>query len=197
LREEDHHEGIYHTNDETVYRLYHFGHPVSVRCRQQDGQWAYSVLFSTLSAQHVLDLTGQPLSLLDDPAAVLLAYIRFYDQCGGRVETSFKGGKQGLDVGKRSKKRFAAQQMVMLLGSRAHNVIVWARRWLASRALHQYSILCMGRDVFHISGFLLIDALGRVFQVILNQAAPLAPTLVDPLCALLARTHMAVNLDQT
>jgi hypothetical protein len=36
-----------------------------------------------------------------------------------------------------------------------------------------------------------------VVQLVLNQAAPLAPALVDPLCVLLARTHVAVNLGQT
>jgi len=113
------------------------------------------VLISALSAQHVLALTGQPLSLLEDPAAVLLAYVRFYDQRGGGIETSFKGDKQGLGMGKRNKKRFAAQQMVMLLGSLAHNVIVWARRWLASPTLQHYGMVRMVRDVFHISGFLL------------------------------------------
>ncbi len=170
---------------------------IAVRCRQQDGKFAYGVLISTLSAQHVLTLTGQSLSLLDDPTAVLLAYLRFYDQRGGGVETSFKGDKQGLGIGKRSKKRFAAQQMVMLLGSLAHNVIIWARRWMASPALRQYGMLRMVRDVFHISGFLVTDALGQVVQLVLNQAAPLAPALVDPLCVLLARTHVAVNLGQT
>src|SRR5713226_6918065 len=166
----------------------------AVRCRQQTGKFAYGVLLSALSAQHVLTLSGQSLSVLEDPAAVLLSYVRFYDQRGGGVETSFKGDKQGLGIGKRSKKRFAAQQMVMLLGSLAHNVIIWARHWLASPALRQYGMLRMVRDVFHISGFLLTDALGQVVQIVLNQAAPLAPALVDPLCALLARTHVAVNL---
>jgi hypothetical protein len=170
---------------------------IAVRCRQQDGKFAYGVLISALSAQQVLTLTGQPLCLLNDPAAVLLAYVRFYDQRGGGVETSFKGDKQGLGIGKRNKKRFAAQQMIMLLGSLAHNVILWARRWLASPALQQYGMLRMVRDVFHISGFLLLDAFGQVVQIVLNQAAPLAPTLVDPLCLLLARTHVAVNLGQT
>ncbi len=60
----------------------------------------------------------------------------------------------------------------MLLGSLAHNVIVWARGWLASPALQQYGMLRMVRDVFHISGFLLTDASGQVVQVVLNQAAP-------------------------
>src|SRR5712692_1198990 len=170
---------------------------IAVRCRQQDGQFAYGVLISALSAQQVLTLTGQPLRLLDDPAAVLLAYVRFYDQRGGGVETSFKGDKQGLGIGKRSKKRFAAQQMGMLLGALAHNVIVWARRWLASPALQQYGMLRMVRDVFHISGFLLTDACGQVVQVVLNQAAPLASTLALPLRKLLVCTQVAVNLGQT
>ena len=55
----------------------------------------------------------------------------------------------------------------------------------------------MVRDVFHISGFLVTDALGQVVLLVLNQAAPLAPALIDPLCLLLARTHVAVHLGQT
>jgi len=39
--------------------------------------------------------------------------------------------------------------------------------------------------------------LGQVVQIVLNQAAPLATVLVDPLGALLACTHVAVNLGQT
>ena len=138
---------------------------IAVRCRKPDGKFAYGVLLSALSAQHVLTLTGQSLCLLADPAAVLLAYVTFYDQRGGGVETSFKGDKQGLGIGKRSKKRFTAQQVVMLLGSLAHNVIVWARHWLASPSLHHYGTLRMVRDVFHISGFLLTDASGRWFSL--------------------------------
>jgi hypothetical protein len=170
---------------------------IAVRCRKSDGQFADAVLLSALSAQQVLALSGRPLSLLADPAAVLLAYVTFYDQRGGGVETSFKGDKQGLAIGKRSKKRFVAQQMVMLLSSLAHNVIVWARRWLASPALQHYGTLRMVRDVFHISGFLLLDACGQVAQIVLNQAAPLASPLLHPLRNLLACAQVAVNLGQT
>ncbi len=170
---------------------------IAVRCRKPDGTFAYGVLISALSAQHVLTQTGQSLCLLEDPAAVLLAYVTFYDQRGGGIETSFKGDKQGLGLGKRSKKRFEAQQMLMLLGSLAHNVIVWARHWLASPTLHHYGTVRMVRDVFHISGFLLIDACGQVVQLVLNQAAPLASALVDPLRKLLLCAQVAVNLGQT
>jgi hypothetical protein len=61
---------------------------------------------------------------------VTLAYSPLYDKRAGTVELEIKESKQGVGIGKRSKKRFAAQQMVMLLGSLAHNLSVWARRWL-------------------------------------------------------------------
>lgn len=170
---------------------------IAVRCRQADGRFAYGVLISALSAQQVLALTGQSLSLQEQTVAVLLAYVRFYDQRGGGVETSFKGDKQGLALGKRSKKRFEAQQMVMLLASLAHNVIVWTQGWLASPSLQHYGILRMVRDVFHISGFLLTDACGQLTEVVLNQAAPLASVLADPFSQLLAGVHVAVYLGQT
>ncbi len=170
---------------------------IAVRCRKPDGTFAYGVLLSALSAQQALTLTGQSLCLLEDPAAVLLAYVIFYDRRGGGVETSFKGDKQGLGIGKRSKKRFEAQQMLMLLGSLAHNVVVWVRHWLASPTLHHYGTVRMVRDVFHISGFLLLDACGQVVQIVLNQAAPLASALVDPLRKLLLCAQVAVNLGQT
>ncbi len=170
---------------------------IAVRCRKADGTFAYGVLISALSAQQVLILTGQSLSLQKQTAAVLLAYVRFYDQRAGGVETSFKGDKQGLALGKRSKKRFEAQQMVLLLASLAHNVIVWAQGWLASPSLQHYGMLRMVRDVFHISGFLLLTAEGQLTEVVLNQVAPLASALVASLGQLLAGVPVAVNLGQT
>jgi hypothetical protein len=131
--------------------------------------------------------------------AVLLAYVTFYDQRGGGIETSLKGDKQGLGLTKRNKKRFEAQQMLMLLGSLAHNVLIWVRDWLAplSPRLHSYGILRLVRDVFHISGFLVIDVVGQILQIVLNRAAPLASLLVDPLRELLAPAHIVISLGQT
>src|SRR5439155_6959104 len=119
------------------------------------------VLICSLSAPQVLTVLGLPRSPATDPVAVLQAYVTFYDQRGGGVETSFKGDKQGLGLTKRSKKRFEAQHMLVLLGSLAHNVVVWARQWLSQPAakLSGYGILRMVRDVFHVSGFLLFDPL--------------------------------------
>ena len=165
---------------------------IAVRCRQQHGEWAVGVLISTLSAADVLSLTGQSPSQLTDAQAVLVADVTFYDQRGGSIETSLKGG---LGLTRRNKKRFEAQQMVMLLGSLAHNTIVWARHWLAAPQLRHYGTLRMVRDVFHSSGFLGVDAQRHIVQIGLNQAAPLAPVLVGSLRELLAPSHMAIHLD--
>jgi len=174
---------------------------IAVRCRKANGQWGIGVLISSLVPSQVLALTQTRTGLDADAATVLLAYVYFYDQRGGGVETSFKGDHQGLGSTKRSKKRFEAQQMVMLLGTLAHNVVIWARQWLTQAAapskLRGYGIMRMVRDVFHISGFLLLDALGQIVQIVLNQAAPLAPILVEALRELLAPVHLAISLGQT
>ncbi len=168
---------------------------IAVRCRKQDGQWAVGVLISTLTEAQVLSLTGQEASQLADPQAVLWAYVTFYDQRGGGIETSLKGDKQGLGLTRRNKKRFEAQQMLMLLGTLAHNTIVWARHWLAAPQLRHSGMLRMVRDVFHISGFLAVDAQRHIVQIGLNQAAPLAPILADSLRELLAPLHLAIHLN--
>jgi hypothetical protein len=169
---------------------------LAIRKRKSNGQWAIVVLISTLTPE---DLGGLASTPSQDPQAFLLALVSLYDQRGGGVETSFKGDKQGLGMARRNKKRFEAQQMVMLLGSLAHNVILWTRNWLAESAssLQGYGMLRMVRDVFHISGFLLLDAWGRIRQVVLNHLAPLASVLLAPFQELFAYEHVSITLAQT
>ena len=170
---------------------------IAVRCRRQDGTFAYGVLICSLSAEQVLTLLARPSSQAADPVAVLLAYVTFYDQRGGGIETSLKGDKQGLGLTKRNKKRFEAQHMLTLLGSLAHNVVVWARHWLAVPQVQQCGILRMVRDVFHVSGFLCFDACGSVVAIVLNQEARLARSLAQSLRALLTPLHIVVSLGET
>src|SRR6266700_5378160 len=94
--------------------------------------FAYGVLICSLSVEQVLTVLGRPRSQAADPVAVLMAYVTFYDLRGGGIETSLKGDKQGLGRTFRKKKRFEARHMLVLLGSLAHNVVVWARGWLSS-----------------------------------------------------------------
>jgi hypothetical protein len=170
---------------------------IAVRCRRQDGTFAYGVLVCSLSVEQVLTVLGRPSSQAADPVAVLLAYVTFYDLRGGGIETSLKGDKQGLGLTKRNKKRFEAQHMLVLLGSLAHNVVIWARQWLSSQKLQHYGILRMVRDVFHISGLLRFDTLTHVVEVVLNQDARLARSLIRPLRELLTPLHIVVSLGET
>jgi len=170
---------------------------IAVRCRRQDGTFAYGVLICALSTEQVLTVLGHPGSQAADPVAVLLAYVTFYDQRGGGIETSLKGDKQGLGLTKRNKKRFEAQYMLTLLGCLAHNVVVWARHWLAVPQVQQCGILRMVRDVFHVSGFLCFDAFGSIVAIVLNQDARLARLLAQSLRALLTPLHIVVSLGET
>lgn len=172
---------------------------IAIRKRKANGQWAVVVLISTLTPKNLSDVGNRASAAPLDPQAFLLALVSLYDQRGGGVETSFKGDKQGLGLARRNKKRFEAQQMVMLLGSLAHNVIIWARNWLAESAspLRRYGMLRMVRDVFHISGFLLLDVWGRIHQVVLNHLAPLASVLLAPFQELFASEHVSITLAQT
>ena len=145
----------------------------------------------------MLAVLGHPSLQAADPTAVLAAYVTFYDLRGGGIETSFKGDKQGLGLTKRTKKRFEAQHMLVLLGSLAHNVVVWARRWLTSPQIQRCGILRMVRDVFHVSGLLRFDAFGSVIEIVLNQEACLARSFIRPLQALLAPLQIVVNLGET
>lgn len=172
---------------------------IAVRWQRKDGQWEYAVVLSTLTAREVLAETGRPPEEVLDHRAVTLAYVRFYDARGGGVETAFKDDKQGLGLTKRGKKRFAAQQMVALLGALAHNVLVWTRAWLAPHEpkLRRYGPKRLVRDIFHISGFLVCDAHGGVARIVLNQRAPLVRGLARSLDVLLRPARIAVNWGQT
>jgi hypothetical protein len=168
---------------------------LAVRCRKKNGQWGIGVLLSTLTAQEAILLTRQPIDRVTDPLAVLLAYVYFYDQRSGGVETSNKEDKQGLGITKRNKKRFEAQQMLVQLNALAHNVIVWTRCWLAPHypKLQRFGIKRMIRDVFHCNGWMDFDHTAHISQIGLNHADPLAAGLVQALSALLASEHIAIT----
>jgi hypothetical protein len=172
---------------------------LAVRCRKKNGQWGVGVIISTLEPADILALTGQGAAAVQDDATVLLAYVSFYDARGGGVETAIKDDKQGLGITKRNKKRFEAQQMVMLLNVLAHNVLIWARGWVADTLpqIERYGLLRLVRDVWHISGFVERDGHGQLTRIVLNQLAPLAQGLSAALHRLLAPTHVVVNLGQT
>lgn len=171
---------------------------LAVRCRKANGQWGYGVLIAPLDLAPILALLGPHGVAPQTDAARLLAYVYAYDRRGGGVETALRDDKQGLGLTKRNKKRFEAQQLLTMLGTLAHNVIVWARLWLSVQQgkVAHYGMVRMVRDVFHITGQIGLDARGHVVEIVLNQAAPLVRGIVKALQTLLAPAHIAISLGE-
>jgi hypothetical protein len=158
------------------------------------------VVISSLSVADACALAGlDATAAATDPTLALLAYVYLYDQRGGGVETAFKEDKQGLGLTKRSKKRFAAQQVVALLGALAHNVLTWAKRWMVALApaIQRLGITRLVRDVFGITGRVEVDCEGHVRHILLNQANRLARHLLVALQALASSADVAVRLGET
>jgi hypothetical protein len=172
---------------------------IAVRCRKKNGQWGYGVILSTLTANDVLFLTGGYEQDGEDPEAVLLAYLNFYDQRGGSVEIEIKEDKQGLASTKRNKRRFEAQQVLIQLEALAHNLLLWARQWLAPHCpkIARLGIQRLVRDVFQMAGLLICDQALDLLQIVLNQTDPFAKELSTGLAVLLAQEHVAVSLGET
>jgi hypothetical protein len=184
-------------------------------------QPSYSVLLCNLVPEQVFSLLGQPASATAEQEPLAQATQDLYDLRGGGVETSYKGDKHGLGLSHRNKKRFGGQQMLTLLSSLAHNVLIWARSWLfedhqvappqsgdddllpedacmpadPQAKLRRYGIKRLVRDVLHLSGCLHFRR-GKIVAITFNQAAPLAPLLATAFQRLLAHQSVVINLDQ-
>jgi hypothetical protein len=169
---------------------------IALRWWTKKGLVRVSVLISTLCAQEVFDCIGTPEADPGDPVTVLLAYAHFYDGRGGGIETSFKQDRQSF--GRRNKKRFAAQAMLLWLEALAHNVLIWSRSWLSAEvpSLATYGLLRLVRDGLAIPGRVGLDATGHLATLLLHQAHPLAAKMQQALQSLLARQKIEVCLGE-
>jgi len=169
---------------------------IALRWLNKKGVEQVCVLLSTLSSAQILSLCGPKAAKSSDTATVLLAYAHFYDARGGGIESSFKQNQQGL--GRRNKKRFAAQAMLLWLEALAHNVLIWARQWLApvAPAIAGYGLLRLVRDAFAIPGRLCLDAKGGISMLILWRKHPLASKMQQALQQLLVRQRTRVCLGE-
>jgi len=109
-----------------------------------------------------------------------------YDGRAG-MEADLKGDKRGLGLGVLRKHKLAAQQMVVLLGQWAHNVLLWARRWLAPAAprLGGFGIVRLVQEVWAVPGRIKL-AEDQLTRVRLNPDHPQAREVYRGLAPLLA-----------
>lgn len=171
---------------------------LAMRWRKRNGQKCHALLISTLEPAEVLRLLGRPLEQIADERAVVAAYAELYDRRGGTVEIEIKESKQGVGIAKRNKKSYTGQQMVVLLGQLAHNVMVWAKRWLVAGApkIKKYGVKRMVRDVLGVSGWVEFDG-KKLKRIVLNQSAALARQCVKSFHSLLKAEQVRVILGET
>jgi hypothetical protein len=171
---------------------------LAVRCQTKKGDWQTTILVFNLDDEQLGWLNEQGKRSFSPPADPIWLAVYGYDLRGGGVEIAFKGSKQGLAITKRNKKSFHAQEMLLLLGQLAYNLIAWVRNGLAScqARLRQFGMLRMVRDAFHIAGLLTFDAEGHIVQISLNQAHNLAASFVATFASFLARDGTVANLRQ-
>ena len=168
-----------------------------IRWHKRNGQTSYGMLISTLAPRDVLQLLGQLPSAARHPEEMCRAYATLYDQLGGAVEIEIKEDKQGFGMSKRQKRKAEAQDMLVLLNQLAHNVLMWARTWLAEAApkLSRFGILRLVRDLMSVSGIIEVDQRKlSIKRIVLNRAAPLASGFLNALRALLLPQHVSIIL---
>lgn len=107
---------------------------LAIRALQKNGRYSLMVLVFNLSDEMLFWLTDRPLPSTATATERLFAALYAYDRRSGAAETIIKGSKQGLGLNKRNKKRFAAQEMLVLPGQLAFNLITWTPNRLAADA---------------------------------------------------------------
>jgi hypothetical protein len=113
-----------------------------------------------------------------------------YDGRAG-IEAELKGDKQGLGLATIRKQRLPAQMLVVLLMQLAHNVLVWARRWLSEAAprLRDYGIVRLIGQIWAIPGRLkLLDQ--QVQRIRLRPEHPRTRDVCRGFRPLLAKQHL-------
>jgi len=127
---------------------------VGLRSRKKNGTWSYHVLVFNLTDEMLFQLCPYPMPTSLQPTDVLLATLHDYDRRGGGVETRNRGDKQGLGLSHRNLHRFAAQEMLVVLGQLAHDEIIWTRNALAQAdsRFEKYGIQRTVRDALQIDG---------------------------------------------
>lgn len=147
-----------------------------VRTPKTNGTPRYHLLVTTLTDPMLFRLACQkprPNPSPEQQAHLLLAA---YDRRSGGLETHNKSDKQGLWLGRRNKRKFAAQEMLVLLAQLAHNFVIWTRNDLAQATprLQKFGIQRTVRDAFQIAGRVSFSEEGQVRQITLNEHHPLA-----------------------
>lgn len=111
-------------------------------------------------------------TLLAEPIPQVLA---LYDARGGTIESDLHQDKAGLQLIRRRKQQWSAQEAWVILTDIAHNLLVWAHDWmLIGSRFEGYGMLRLVEDVLSIPGRVEFEG-RRLQKVSLQRTHPLAP----------------------
>lgn len=144
--------------------------------KKKEGGYQHAVVLTTRTD---LDVVGT-VDHYDDRAA---------------IEADLKGDKYGLGLGVVRKRKLAAQRVLLLLEQLAHNVLLWARTWLAARVprLAGLGIVRLVREVWAIPGRVRVAG-GLVQRVRLRREHPRARDVCAGLHTLLPPGQITICL---
>lgn len=138
-----------------------YGRPtrqMALRYPKKDKQgrftWHYHVVVCSVTDAVLSEMGRCSFNPSASPAEQLHLLSHIYDLRSGGLETQIRSDKQGLGLSKRTKRAFAAQEMLVLLTQLAHNVVIWTRNQLAKQDARflKFGVHRMIRDVFQIEG---------------------------------------------
>jgi hypothetical protein len=120
------------------------------------------------------------ITTLDDDGAKL---VHQYDRRAG-FENHTENDMSGLGLGKRQKKRWPAQQMMMLIVQLAHNILVWHNSWLQQaeltaqeqRIIKEHGIYRIVHQRLNVDGRVSRKG-AKVTRIELNPLHPLSPLI--------------------
>jgi hypothetical protein len=102
---------------------------------------------------------------------------KLYDARGGTIECDIKQDKLGLQLVRRRKRCWHAQEAWVILSDLAHNLLVWSKDWMfTGSSFESYGLLRLVQDVLVIPGTLEFQG-GKLLKVSLQKTHPFAPEM--------------------
>jgi len=143
-------------------------------------QYRYRVLVWNLDEATLAHLAHQPLRHTYDSWQRLCLAAYAYDRRGGGIETSHRNSKQGLGLMKRNKRRFCAQEMLVLLAGLTYNFLTWVRPLLIRVDAHyaHYGPRRLIRDLLQIPGQLDFGSCYQLQRISLARDHPFVEDLL-------------------
>jgi hypothetical protein len=109
---------------------------------------------------------------------------QLYDARAGTIESDIKQDKLGLQLLRRRKHCWHAQEAWVILSDLAHNLLIWSKDWmLTGSRFESYGLLRLVQDVLVIPGSLEFKG-DKLVKVSLQKTHPFAPEMQSCLQAL-------------